>query len=41
MQQETEMIADEWQKEAHNKTDEHLRQVEQEQRACKEVRYLV
>ncbi|XP_050554193.1 trichohyalin-like [Spodoptera frugiperda] len=36
MEQEAEVIADEWQREAQDKTDEHMRQVEQEQRACKE-----
>lgn len=38
MEHEAETIADEWQREAQDKTDEHMRQVEQEQRACKEVR---
>lgn len=41
MQEEAEMTVDECQKGAHNKTDEHLRQVEQQQRVCKEVRHLI
>uniref|UniRef100_A0A2A4JQK5 Trichohyalin-plectin-homology domain-containing protein n=1 Tax=Heliothis virescens TaxID=7102 RepID=A0A2A4JQK5_HELVI len=36
LEEESDKIADEWQQEAHNKTDEHLRQIEEEQRLCKE-----
>ncbi|KAH9645631.1 hypothetical protein HF086_005280 [Spodoptera exigua] len=36
MEQEAEMIADEWQRQAQEKADEHMRHVEQEQRLCKE-----
>ncbi|XP_063897088.1 trichohyalin [Helicoverpa armigera] len=36
LEEESDKVADEWQQEAHNKTDEYLRQVEEEQRLCKE-----